>query len=202
MTEDEARDYLTSRFGSARLAALEKLVAAVLDEATRQNLIAPSTVAHIWARHVADSAQLIDLAPSTTSNWLDIGTGAGFPGLAVAVLVDLPVVMLEPRRRRAAFLTQAAADLGSRGQIMAMSVQSHRQRYEVISARAVAPLPSLLGDAMHCSTWNTKWLLPKGSTAREEVAAAEKRWQGVFHVEPSISSNDGLIVTAQQVRAR
>jgi len=145
------------------------------------------------------------LADDAPGIWLDIGTGAGFPGLVVAALTDRPIHLVEPRRRRADFLTAAAIGLGiaDRVIISTSKVESVAdQAAAVISARAVAPLVDLLASARHCATDGTIWLLPKGKGAREEVATARRTWHGVFHVEQSITDPDSLIVLAKGVSRR
>ena len=102
MTEDEARSWIRARWGVPRETLLARLVAGILAESSSQNLIAPSTIDAIWSRHVVDSAQLLDFATTHEGGWLDIGSGAGFPGLVIACLRDAPIILCEPRRRRAA----------------------------------------------------------------------------------------------------
>ena len=204
MTEEEARRWIVDRFGQAGEARMEKLAGLVSDEAGRQNLIAPSTLASIWSRHIVDSAQLIGFAADTPGEWLDIGTGAGFPGLVVAALTDRKTTLVEPRRRRAAFLEEAAKQLGIADQVtvIAAKVEGVIMSAAVISARAVSPLALLFGSALQSSRRKTLWILPKGQGAREEIASAEQTWHGVFHVEHSVTDPDSLIVLAKGVSRR
>ncbi|MGN6375454.1 MAG: 16S rRNA (guanine(527)-N(7))-methyltransferase RsmG [Sphingomonas sp.] len=203
MTEEEARAWIAERFDVSRGTLLARLVALVRAEADRQNLIAPSTIEAMWSRHIVDSAQLLVLAGERPGAWLDIGTGAGFPGLVIACLRDGPITFCEPRRKRAEFLQHAAAELGLNAvTVVAAKVQACTGRYHTISARAVAALPELLDAARHVSSPETIWLLPKGRSAREEVAQARKTWHGSFHVEQSITQPDSLIVVAKGVTPR
>ena len=204
MTEEEARDWIAARHGAAGVNAMARLAALVRDEATRQNLIAPSTLDDIWARHIVDSAQLIPYAKACPGNWLDIGTGAGFPGLVVALLTDRPIWLVEPRKRRADFLRVSCETLGvaQRTTVVTGKVERAEVQAAVISARAVASLWELFGAARHCSTWNTVWLLPKGRGAREEIASAQQSWHGAFHVERSVTDPESLIVIAKEVTRR
>jgi 16S rRNA (guanine527-N7)-methyltransferase len=204
MTEDEARDWVLDHFGDRGLADLERLVALVAAESERQNLVARSTLDTIWARHIVDSAQLISLADTSLGAWLDIGSGAGFPGLVVAALTDRPVTLAEPRKRRATFLEDVAAILGvaDRVSVCASKVESVRVKAAVISARAVAPLIDLFGAAAPCANGDTLWLMPKGQSAREEVAIARHAWHGAFHVEQSLTNPESLIVVARGVARR
>jgi 16S rRNA (guanine527-N7)-methyltransferase len=190
VTEGEARGWIEERHGAAGVDAMSRLAALVRDEARRQNLIAPSTLDEIWARHIVDSAQLIPLAVACAGTWLDIGTGAGFPGLVVAALADFLSACCE------------ALDATSRTTVVTGKVERLQVTAAVISARAVASLWELLGAARHCSTWNTLWLLPKGRSAREEIASAQQSWHGAFHVERSITDPESLIVIAKEVTRR
>jgi 16S rRNA (guanine527-N7)-methyltransferase len=204
MTEEEAQGWIEQRHGTAGVDAMAQLAALVRDEATRQNLIAPSTLGEIWARHIVDSAQLLPFADASPGTWLDIGTGAGFPGLVVAALSDRPMWLVEPRKRRADFLAACCEALGvtSRVTVVTGKVERVDMQAAVISARAVASLWELFGAAQHCSTWNTLWLLPKGRGAREEIASAQQSWHGAFHVEHSVTDPESLIVIAKAVPPR
>jgi len=201
MTEDEARHWVRASFGVSRETRLAEFAALLVEENRQQNLIAPSTVDALWSRHIVDSAQLLTLAGDRPGPWLDIGTGGGFPGFVIACLREQPIVLCEPRRRRAEFLSQAAERLG----LNHIRVEQCRaealptQIFSIISARAVAALPALFESARPVSDRATTWLLPKGKTAREEVVAARKTWHGTFHVERSLTQPDSLIVVARGV---
>lgn len=204
MIEDEARDWISQRYGSDGLAAMHQLVEIVQAESARQNLIAPSTLTAMWSRHIVDSAQLLTLAPQDESLWLDIGSGAGFPGLVVAALTGRQVWLVEPRRRRADFLAQAAEAmaLGARVTVKCARIEEITVDAGIISARAVASLDSLFAWGAKCASSATCWILPKGRTALADVAAAQLAWDGVFHVEHSITDPDSLIVLASGVIRR
>lgn len=206
MTEDEARGWLGHGFGAEALPPLQRLIDLVSAESRRQNLIAPSTIDTMWTRHIVDSAQLISLLRSDADNgvWLDIGSGAGFPGLVVALLTRRPVWLVEPRKRRADFLEACAAELGlsERVKVRCARMEDVHVEASVISARAVATLDSLFSWAAQCASSETRWTLPKGRTALDDVAAAKRNWDGVFHVEHSITDPDSLIVLASGVTRR
>ena len=177
MTEDEARDWAVSRFDTEAVARLEHLAAIVTVESDQQNLIARSTLETIWARHIVDSLQLADLAPET-GDWLDIGTGAGFPGLALAATQpDRRFLLVEPRRLRADFLRETAAALAlPRVEVVTGKVETVRDQVSVISARAVAQVAPLIASAIQCASNDTLWLLPKGRSAREEVKPSRMKY--------------------------
>ena len=205
MTEEEARDWLRGRWGSAAMGRLEPLADYVLSEQAHQNLIAPSTRSSIWSRHIADSAQLLLLAGSAPQGlWIDIGSGAGFPGLVVACLDDRPVLLVEPRTRRASFLevTAGALGLSSRVSVEQKKISQVIGSAAILSARAVASMEDLFQQAHHLAVADTLWLLPKGRSAREEVASVERAWHGLFHVEHSLTDQDAMIVVASKVRRR
>jgi 16S rRNA (guanine527-N7)-methyltransferase len=120
-------------------------------------------------------------------------------------LTDRPTVLVEPRGKRVEFLRDAAQALGlANVTVIATKIEAYKpaKLAAVISARAVAALPGLLQSTIHCTDSSTVWLLPKGRNAESEVEAARHAWQGVFHVEPSITSPDSGIVIARKVRPR
>ena len=142
------------------------------DEAKRQNLLSASTLDALWERHIVDSAQLARFEPMAGASWADIGSGAGLPGLVVAMLVDGPVLLIEPRRLRAEFLHRCVSELelGTRVAVAATKVEKMTGAFDVITARAVAPLDKLLSLSTHLSTRKTLWVLPKGRSGQSELA--------------------------------
>lgn len=207
MSEEQARAWIRERFGVSRETMLARYGELLVAEAARQNLIATSTLSSLWSRHFLDSAQLIPLArDAPPGSWLDVGSGAGLPGIVAAILIDRPVVLCEPRMRRAEFLTGVVRelDLGASVTVQVSKAEGYRptEPAAIISARAVAELPSLLRSAVHCADLSTVWVLPKGRSAQSEVDAARQKWQGTFHVEPSITQPESGIVIARGVRPR
>lgn len=202
MTEDEARSWISERFGARKLSHLALLVDLVRSESANQSLIATSTLNHIWVRHILDSAQLVRLA-SAKGTWLDIGSGAGFPGLVVAVLRPGRTLLVEPRRLRAGFLEHAAHSLKlDNVEIIAAKVELVVQKATVISARAVAPVEKLLHAASGCATTSTRWLLPRGQTGEAELMQLRERWGGSFHVEQSLTDPGSSILVLDGVRLK
>lgn len=207
MSEEEARAWLSDHFSVSRgtLDLLERYVAALLAEMSNQNLIAESTRSQVWARHIVDSAQLLPLAEAAgIGAWVDLGSGAGLPGIVVAILSDRPVLMIESRRRRVEFLDAVIADLNlSHARVYGGRVEvAPATQAAVISARAYAPLPKLLSSALHFSTDETMWVLPKGRNAENELEAARASWQGAFHVERSVTDADSAVIVGQAVKPR
>ena len=204
MTEEEARAWLevanVPRGTYDRLAAFARFLR---DENEHQNLVSASTLDAIWARHIVDSAQLLALAGP--GSWVDLGSGAGFPGLVIAAIGGRPVTLVESRAKRIGFLQQAAEVLGitDRVEIFGGRVEMLPARqFAVISARAFAPLPRLLGVAHRLSTPETAWLLPKGRSAERELADVTDSWQGMFRIVPSVTDSEAAIIVASQVRPR
>jgi 16S rRNA (guanine527-N7)-methyltransferase len=181
---------------------LQAFGAKVAEENKRQNLISASTLEHLWDRHILDSAQLVRFEPKPGASWVDIGSGAGLPGIVIACLVEGPVTLIEPRRLRAAFLERIASELDLRVIVHCAKAERITGTFGVISARAVASLSELLRISQHLSTRKTVWALPKGRNAHAELAAARRSWQGVFHVEPSVTDAQSFIVVGTGVRAR
>lgn len=205
--EDEARAWIAALPNVSRetLERLEALAARVVDEAGRQNLISAATVPALWQRHIADSAQLLPLAAEHDGPWLDIGSGAGFPGLVVAAMRDAPVVLVEPRKLRVQFLKDTAAAMGvaDRVEVIQAKVEAVQGRdFAIISARAVANLSDLLGACVHLSTKKTRFLLPKGRNATSELEQARRVWQGSFALEPSVTDDEAAIVVIDALRRR
>ena len=186
-------------------ARLEGFVNLLHEETERQNLVSRASLATVWERHILDSAQLVRFAPSGARRWLDLGTGAGFPGLLVPLFHPADAILVEARRLRVEFLERAAALLGisERVRILAGRVETLEiAGADVISARAFAPLDRLLGLAERFSTDKTIWILPKGRNAKSELEAARSSWQGDFRLEPSLTDPDAAIVVATKVRRK
>lgn len=203
MNEADARAWLESELNVSRetFDQLEHFIAFLRREAESQNLIAASTFDSIWARHIVDSAQLLKLLPAAhEGNWLDLGSGAGFPGLVIAILTKLPVTLVESRARRVDYLQRAVQmlDLENRVDIFGMALEKVKtEKYAVISARAFAPLPRLLGGAARFSTENTIWLLPKGKNAVKEYEEVKDIWAVDFQIVPSLTDAEAGILTGK-----
>ena len=205
MTEAEARAWVERAVDVPRetMARLDAFAALLRVENARQNLVSSGSLDHVWARHIVDSAQLLRFAPSAEASWVDRGTGAGFPGLIVAALHRGPVTLVEERRLRVEFLRRAAEVLGVQPEIIGSRAERVPPRpFDVISARAFAPLPKLLALATGFSTTKTLWLLPKGRNAASELAALDSSWQGDFRLEESLTDPHAAIIVAEQVRRR
>ncbi|MDB5701292.1 MAG: rsmG [Sphingomonadales bacterium] len=181
---------------------LNTLVALVRSETERQNLISSSTIDDIWDRHIVDSIQLLKFAKSGT--WMDLGTGAGFPGLVIAILNPDPIVLVEERRLRHEFLSRAVVELGLQNVTVVGSRVEQVPAFsaEVITARAFAPLEKIFSLAHRFSTSKTRWVLPKGRKANEELESVRTTWHGDFRLEPSVTDPTSSIIIAENVTPR
>lgn len=176
--------------------------ALVIEENQRQNLISATTLAEFESRHIADSFQLITLA-SANGRWCDIGSGAGLPGLVIAIVGDVTITLIEPRRLRADFLRRATLELGlANVTVVEAKAERFAGEFDVITARAVAGLAHLFSMSAHLAHSKTRWILPKGRGAKKELDEALQAWQGDFKLVPSLTSGDAMIVVADRVRRR
>lgn len=178
------------------LAALEHYAALLEKWNARINLVAPTTIAELWQRHIIDSAQIFDHALKHAKHWVDLGSGGGLPGVVCAVLAremmpDCRFTLIESDKRKAAFLMTAARELSLPIKVLAERVeQAAPQDADIVSARALAPLPQLLPlVARHLGPKGTA-LLPKGKTHATELAAVQQDWQ--FEVSSHPSQTDDL----------
>ena len=178
---------------------LERFAALIVEENERQNLVSRSTLDTLWDRHIIDSAQLVRFGHGA---WLDIGSGAGLPGLVIACLVDGPVTLVEPRRLRAEFLQRAADELDLVVAVHLSKVEALRGQFDSITARAVASADKLLHLSAHLAHSGTKWILPKGKSAQSELADAQVNWHCEARVEPSITDAESAILLLSEVRAK
>ena len=177
-------------------------LALLREESRRQNLVSASTLEHAWERHILDSAQLVRYESFDGVAWADLGSGAGLPGIVVACLVSGPVTLVEPRRLRAEFLHKTCESLDLGAAILPVRAERVEGKFGMITARALAPLGQLLKISAHLSTGKTVWALPKGRSARAELAEARRAWQGDFRVEPSVTDVASFVVVGTEVRAK
>jgi len=169
------------------------------------NLVGAGTIAAVWQRHVADSAQLLALAPPAATCWADLGSGAGLPGIPVAVLAaerqpQLQLTLVESDLRKAAFLNVARQALGLALTIEVRRIESLPPRpFDVVSARALAPLDRLCPLAHRFAGPGTVFLFPKGAQLNSELTAAARHWH--IHGERIASRTDrqGVILKISEL---
>jgi len=186
-----------SRETSDRLALFKALVIA---ENSLQNLVSAASLAEFETRHLDDGVQLADLG--RPGSWCDVGSGAGLPGIVIAIVTGAPMTLIEPRKLRADFLRRAVAELGLDAQVAEMKAERVPAHFDNITARAVAELPKLFAITEHLAQRGTRWILPKGRNAKKELADAQLSWQGSFTLVPSRTSEEATIIVAEGVRRR
>jgi 16S rRNA (guanine527-N7)-methyltransferase len=173
------------------------------------NLVAPSTLGDIWHRHFADSAQLVPLAPPNAKIWVDVGSGAGFPGLVAAIMLaengQCRVVLVESDSRKAAFLSEVARKTGVAVEIVAariekIATQDKFGAIDVLSARALAPLDKLLELVAPMFSANTTALLLKGRDAFLEIEDAQKHWKFDAALTPSLTEREAQVVAIRNLQ--
>ena len=204
-SEAEARDWFGAALGcdEATIRKLDQLIELLRMENTRQNLVSAASFEHAWVRHLADSAQLLCVPRETPHGpWLDLGSGAGFPGLVVALCrSDIEVTLVENRSMRILWLENVIDLLNiANAHVAGASLQTMETiPAATISARAFAPLPQLIALSARFSTPQTQWLLPKGRNGRQELLQMSKSIQSMFHVEQSLTDADSVILVGQGV---
>ena len=204
MTEDEARAWLASNFNVSRetFDRLATYATLVREGQAAQNLVSASTLPTFWSRHIVDSAQLVLLGEK--GSWLDIGSGAGVPGIVTAILTGAPTILVESRTRRAEFLQETAEKLSlSNVRVVASTVQKLvADPVDNITARAVAALPALLEMAIPFAHKGTVWLLPKGKSAQSELASLPRAWQGEWEMRTSVTDPDSQILIGRHIKVK
>jgi 16S rRNA (guanine527-N7)-methyltransferase len=175
------------------------------------NLVAPRTLDDIWHRHFADSAQLWKFRPDSARRWLDLGSGAGFPGLVLAILGAetgaTHHILIESDSRKAAFLREVARSTGITVDILCMRIENPETRAKVssvdcITARALAPLPRLLEIAAPYFGSSTLAMFLKGRDAAAEIEQAAQDWRFDHELEPSVTDEDARIVLLKALKSK
>lgn len=172
----------------------------------RINLVAPGTIDALWDRHFADSAQLLELAPSGATKWVDLGSGGGFPGAIVAILAStirphLATTLIESDQRKATFLRAVARETDTRFNVITdRAEQAPTSEADVVSARALAPLEVLLGYVERHTALDGIALLPKGANAASEVEVARKTWSFNCESIPSVTDQQAAILKIGDIK--
>jgi 16S rRNA (guanine527-N7)-methyltransferase len=191
------------------LRRLDRFVETLLTWRAKTNLIAASTVPHLWTRHISDSLQLLDLAPSART-WVDLGSGAGFPGLVIACALaetpDAKVHLVESNAKKAAFLREAARLTGAPAVVHAERIETFAAAFpasaDVVTARALAPLKMLLDQSVSLLTTGALGLFPKGQDIDAELTEATKYWTIKVNLAPSRTDSNGRIVVVRALERR
>lgn len=201
MTPSEFQSLLSAT--PARMADLQTLIERLTAANAVMNLVGPDTIPDVWNRHIFDSAQLLDLAPDAAT-WADLGAGAGFPGLVLAILLkdraDSHVWLVDSLGKRCRFLQEVVDALSLRATVINGRAEEQRIKVDVVTARALAPMDRLLGYAQPYLQRGAQGLFLKGEKAEAELIEARKVWQ--FDSTLSVSRSDprGRIVSVRSLR--
>ncbi len=201
LAADRSRALALTPVSRETLDRLDRFVAVLLTWQQHTNLIASSTEPALWTRHIADSLQLLRLAPQAQV-WVDLGSGGGFPGLVIAcALADRPgarVHLVESSTKKAAFLREAARAAGAPADVHAVRIEDFVENLaapmDVVTARALAPLAGLLAATYPLLKTGTLGLFPKGQDVDAELTEAAKCWSIQSSLAPSLTDPRAKIV--------
>lgn len=207
---DKARALALTPVSRETEARLDRFIDLLLTWQAKTNLVAPSTLPQLWTRHVADSLQLLPLAPPEVKVWVDFGSGGGFPAIPVAcVLAERPgsqVHLVESNNKKAAFLREVVRALNLPAKIYAQRIEdfgdSFGESADVVSARALAPLKTLCDQAVPLIARGAVGLFLKGQDVDAELTEAAKYWSIEAEKVPSKTSPDGCIVVVRSLKRR
>ena len=167
----------------------------------RINLVAKSTLDDLWTRHIVDSAQIFELAAHPVGHWVDIGTGGGFPGLVIAIMAieaETPakITLIESDARKCAFLRTVLRETGASARVLTQRIEkAPPQSADVLSARALADLSTLLGFAkLHLAPMGTA-LFHKGASWKKELSDAQQKWKFDHHIATSTTEEGPVVLS-------
>ena len=200
------REAVLERFGVSRESAakLDLYVSLLLTWQARINLIGPSTQDDIWNRHIADALQLLPYLPEGLGRLADLGSGAGIPGLILAMVRPLEAHLFESNQKKGAFLREAARQTGARALIHSARIEeaatkeAARLKVGAVTARALAPLPKLLDYAQPFLENGAKGYFHKGQDVDAELTDATKSWKIQVEKHPSLTDSRGVILVVKE----
>ena len=209
LAADRARALALVPVSRETAARLDRFAALLLDWHDRMNLIAASTVPTLWTRHIADSLQLLAIAPQARK-WADLGSGAGFPGLPIACALAeqnaAEIHLIESNKKKAAFLREAVRVTGAPAVVHAERVadfaQGFRGGLDAVTARALAPLPELLSIAYPLLKTGAQGLFPKGQDVEAELTQATKCWSIQASLVPSRTDPKSRVVVIREAKPK
>jgi 16S rRNA (guanine527-N7)-methyltransferase len=186
-----------------QIADLEAFIVRLTEANAVMNLVGPDTIPDVWNRHIWDSAQLLDLAPDART-WADLGAGAGFPGVVLAILLkgraDAHVWLIDSLGKRCRFLQEVVDALALPATVVNGRAEEQALKVDIVTARAVAPMEKLLAYAQPYLQRGAQGLFLKGEKAEAELIEARKVWH--FESDLSVSRSDprGRIVSVRSLR--
>lgn len=203
--QDVLRPFRVSRETCDRLKTYEMLLRKWL---TVKNLVSPSTLDSMWERHFRDSLQLRDICPAA-KHWVDIGSGAGFPGLVIAIALahvsDASVHLIESDNRKCAFLREVARETGAPAMVdygRAENIVAGLAEVDVVTARAVAPLDKLVEMAWPLLEKGATGLFPKGRDYRTELTRLSLPSTFMADLAPSLTDDEAAIIVVRGPSSR
>jgi len=181
-------------------ARLRLYAALVAKWSEKINLISRHDMPNIWSRHIQDSLVLLPLIPAQTPFAIDLGSGAGFPGMVLAIASGIPFTLVESDRRKCIFLTEAARQTAAPVTVLNTRIEGARTApAPLITARALAPLDKLIGLALPHLAPGGICLFPKGRGAAEELTAARRLWQMDVQLAANPLDGDACILKVSQI---
>ncbi len=206
MTEDDARTEIQASVSRETFERLE-IYAQILTKWQKAiNLVSKTTIPQIWARHMLDSAQLFDFCDKTRGNWVDIGSGGGFPGLVCAAIAHdsapgLSFTLIESDARKSAFLRTAASEMGLTVQILNKRIEgADPQDADILSARALAPLNLLCEYAERHLKSDGVAYFQKGENYQSEIDEALATWDMRVELVPSKTASNAVILKIEGLK--
>jgi 16S rRNA (guanine527-N7)-methyltransferase len=208
LTSDKAVALALTPVSRETEARLDAYVDLLVQWQAKTNLVASSTLPHLWTRHISDSLQLLTLAPDAKT-WIDLGSGGGFPGVVLAcAMADMPgaiVHLVERNAKKAAFLREALRITDAAGKVQLADIGDYVDSFsaplDCVTARAVAPLHQLLGFAKPLVGKGAKALFLKGQDVEAELTEATKYWKVKPRLHPSLTGQ-GWIVELDRIERR
>ncbi len=202
------RDWFREAFAASddEMAKLDRFAQILIKWNPHINLVAESSLVDVWARHIADSAQLFASHSVATGSWIDLGSGGGLPGAVVAILADcrekdIRVTLVESDQRKAAFLRAVSRETKTAFKVIAGRAENiDPQNADIISARALAPLERLLELAERHLSLDGRCLFLKGEAHEAELLDALAKWQFTYHKEQSLSHPSGTVLSIGDLR--
>ncbi len=190
-------------------ARLERFIELLFKWNSHMNLVGAGEIQRLRQRHIADSLQLLDFIPTGATSFLDIGSGAGFPGLILAMALhewpDARFTLIESNGKKCAFLREAARVTDIRVEVLNRRIESFRPgeiKVDILTARALAPLDKLLGFVQPFLGINSRCLFLKGQYVDEELTRASKCWNITAQIHPSRTDPNGKILVVSDIHAR